>query len=518
MIKFLATCVLSVHFITAIGQNIRPDKTVLDFDVQQIGEMDSVQLPIHLGNNESVQVSARIFGKGFSIKKSNYRLKRGGDTSIWVYFKPAQNVGYDGELFVSAKGLWNQRIDLKGKGDLGIAYYKATFNLWDKELLDQLKKITSSGQRSLGYTGARDKMYGSIDNVGGKVTCAYTAREASFNSRAGANNSSFNCEHTWPQSKFCSSETAVMKADIHHLFATDVNSNSQRGSKPFGVVSGSGSWNEGGSKTNSSTFEPRDAQKGATARAMLYMATRYGNCSGFLGGQEGILRTWALENEPSAFEKGRNTAIFNEQKNRNPFVDAPVLISRVHSFTNRSNRTRSAAAVLVDTLIVGTKNAAGDSAVFKVYVVNTGDAAFEIADVTTNLAYVSSSTLVSPGESAIYRFASKFPLKEGEKATFSFKNEGLSSQEVTFDASVGIEKTSRVSYPLAWFDNRGTVRLYPTESTEPVLLEVYGISGALVFSRETFTNINLLAVLPKGVYLLRLNRESEGTLIKAILR
>ena len=254
MFKFLAACGLCILYTISFSQGIKPVKATLNFNSKMVGTLDSLELPVHLGNNKSVAVSIRLFGTGFSTKRSTYSLIRGEDTTIWVYFRPEQNIHYDGELFVAADGLWNQRVDLEGKGDLGIPYYQSTFDLWDKDLLAELKKITSTGQRSLGYNGARDEMYGSIDNVSGTVTCAYTARTAKFNSRSGANSNSFNCEHTWPQSKFCSAQSATMKADIHHLFPTDVNSNSQRGNKPFGKVAGNGSWSQGGSKDQFKLF------------------------------------------------------------------------------------------------------------------------------------------------------------------------------------------------------------------------------------------------------------------------
>ena len=60
-------------------------------------------------------------------------------------------------------------------------------------------------------------MYGHIDNddscsecpTTGCVECVYTGRIGCFNTRAGANDNSFNCEHTWPQSFFCENEPMV---------------------------------------------------------------------------------------------------------------------------------------------------------------------------------------------------------------------------------------------------------------------------------------------------------------------
>ena len=51
------------------------------------------------------------------------------------------------------------------------------------------------------------------------------------------------------------------KADIHHLFPTDVNANSRRGSYPFGVVTGTPSWTEGGSKQGGRRFRAYEMSK-----------------------------------------------------------------------------------------------------------------------------------------------------------------------------------------------------------------------------------------------------------------
>jgi hypothetical protein len=194
----------------------------------------------------------------------------------------------------------------------------------------------SAGYNSLGYTTARDNMYGTIDNVGGDVTCVYTGRSATFNTRAGANNNQFNTEHTFPQGFFNQSEP--MRSDIHHLYPTDVTSNSQRGNLPFGVVTGTPSWSVGGSKKNSSVFEPRDVQKGTTARAMMYFVIRYQDYSNHFSGQESILRSWHETFPPSAADMSRNNSIANLQNSRNPFIDYPQLADRIYSFTANTSR------------------------------------------------------------------------------------------------------------------------------------------------------------------------------------
>jgi endonuclease I len=409
------------------------------FGKVNVGELDSVELSINLHNQTEVNVSIKIYGEGFIVRQKSKTLVRGGDTTIWVVFNPNQNITYRGSLFLGSKDVWQSGIDLKGEGNIANAYYSSTFDLWDDELLDELKDITSSGQRSLGYNGARDEMYADLDNVNGKVTCVYTGRTATFNSRGGANSNNFNCEHTWPQSKFCSSESGTQKADIHHLFSTDVNSNSRRGSYPFGKVTGTPSWQEGGSKQGGGLFEPRDEQKGATARAMLYMVMRYGDCDGFLGSQENTLRNWHETYGPQQAEKNRNNGIFDLQKNRNPFVDAPEFIDRIIAIKGGKKRTLNASAAIVDETVEATTKDA-DSVRYIAWIVNTGEKEIEIAglDGADVLNYWMPKTKLQPGEKVGIRIVLSNPVGGLYNAYVRFTDSSIQGIEVLFEPTVNV--------------------------------------------------------------------------------
>lgn len=65
------------------------------------------------------------------------------------------------------------------------------------------------------------------------------------------------------------------------------------------LVVTSPTWSVGGSKSAGGVFEPRDEQKGNAARSIFYMAMRYQNYTGFLNGQEAILRTWNKQFPPA---------------------------------------------------------------------------------------------------------------------------------------------------------------------------------------------------------------------------
>lgn len=254
---------------------------------------------------------------------------------LTLVFKPKQNIKYVGFLLLFFKDGSTSLLELKGDGIVSNSYYQSTFNLWEKELFDELRKITGQGYVNLGYNVARDRMYGQIDNHQGMVTCVYTGRSALFNTRAGANSNSFNTEHTWPQSFYNQREPE--RADLHHIFPTDVNANSKRANYPFAWVTNS-TWSEGGSKLGNNFFEPRDEHKGVLSRSMLYFIVRYGNAGNFWGNQESIFRQWSDLYSPDSLEIRRNDEIFKYQKNRNPFIDCPEFISRINSFSNPTPR------------------------------------------------------------------------------------------------------------------------------------------------------------------------------------
>lgn len=329
------------------------------------------KLAVDVTNSSNNPVSIKslsCYDEAFSVAYPKGDIAADGSETILVTFSPTQNLIYNSEAILILSNGNEYRLDLKGAGRYEDTYYSSTFNKSNQALKDELKLIIAKGYTNLGYTTARDRMYAEIDNVNGQVTCAYTGRVATFNTRAGANSNSFNCEHTWPQSLYNKSEPE--RADIHHLFPTDANTNSRRGNFPFGTVSNA-TWSEGGSKVGGSLFEPRDAQKGATARAMMYFAIRYENTSNFLTAQENILRQWHADHPPSDRDSIRNEKIFTYQKNRNPFVDHPEFTERIGNISTTDIAPEIKQAVL-------SRSSIDFSTVFPatqrtIYLVNTGN-------------------------------------------------------------------------------------------------------------------------------------------------
>lgn len=163
-------------------------------------------------------------------------------------------------------------------------------------------------------------------------------------------NSCYNREHLWPQSKF--GKRAPMVSDLWIAYPTDYYVNGQRGDLPYGKVSSATKTFSNGTKIGSNTylnapsgtcFEPIDSFKGDIARSYFYITTCYRADSALFTttstpssdhwemATKSTLAPWAIQmllewhhNDPvSKKEIDRNNAAYTLQGNRNPFIDYP---------------------------------------------------------------------------------------------------------------------------------------------------------------------------------------------------
>jgi len=127
-------------------------------------------------------------------------------------------------------------------------------------------------------------------------------------------------EHVWPKSKI----PGAAEWDLHNLRASTPSVNSSRGNLPFRDSSGGYKKIDGG-------FYPGDADKGDVARIIFYVNVRW-NVSitrNSIGELDMFLR-WHIEDPVDEFEINRNQVIFQNQKNRNPFIDHPELVEMIY--------------------------------------------------------------------------------------------------------------------------------------------------------------------------------------------
>ena len=166
--------------------------------------------------------------------------------------------------------------------------------------------------------------------------------------------SPFSREHTWCVSWMPSGGSTGLNeyADQHHLFTVNQNNaNGVRSNHPLGeVVTPTSTYLQGmlGLDANGNlVYEPRDAQKGDAARALLYMTLRYNGINGFnwtfnqlnnvilpaLNEDQQDLQTlinWHFSDLPDNYEIAKNDFIQSIQQNRNPFVDRPEWVNLIN--------------------------------------------------------------------------------------------------------------------------------------------------------------------------------------------
>jgi hypothetical protein len=337
-LKFSLFFVLLTFAISTRAQILFLDVDTINLGVLEVGV--TKKFNIVLGDNYTgifgkhfIKVFAEDQDSSITLSKDSLYFDRGQTDTFSLIVNPVQNMPHTASLFIYSDTSDRNRVFLatrviKFQGRYKQAYYSTTENKRDEELKQVLKTLLATGYTSLSYNAARDAMYGSIDNIAGKVECVYTGTKATFSDRSGATANNFDCEHTFPQGFF--SQVLPERSDIHHLFPTTSYSNNRRGNDPFGYVSNP-SWDSGGSKWSNGVFEPRDFQKGRTARAMLYFVLRYRDYSNFLAPQESVLRQWHFSHLPDAQDIQRNNQIYLLQKNRNPLVDYPQMLHRITS-------------------------------------------------------------------------------------------------------------------------------------------------------------------------------------------
>lgn len=164
-------------------------------------------------------------------------------------------------------------------------------------------------------------------------------RERGINNNSGASGD-WNREHVFSQSLGIPPlSDSGPGSDAHHLRPADAQRNSSRNNRKF--TSGTGN---SGAQANGGWY-PGDEWKGDVARMMMYMYVRYdvrclptnigiGDNSSTPDDMIDLFLQWNVEDPVSDFERQRNTyhentGNQNAQGNRNPFIDNPILATRI---------------------------------------------------------------------------------------------------------------------------------------------------------------------------------------------
>ena len=211
----------------------------------------------------------------------------------------------------------------------------------------------------LSYADARAKMYNYADNYSNSVVCVYSGYSETvplnFNNTSTGVVNNINCEHSIPQSWF--RETTRMRSDMHHLYPTYIQWNSNRGSDPYGEIPDTQTtlWmrltqSQTGiptaniaeySEDGPGKFEPREDHKGNLARTAFYFYTMHAGQPDLVSTGHNDINTladlntlyqWHLADPVDAHELERNRRVAASQGNYNPYIEDPSLVARAWGF------------------------------------------------------------------------------------------------------------------------------------------------------------------------------------------
>lgn len=193
-------------------------------------------------------------------------------------------------------------------------------------------------------------------NNPGNVIWFYTGTSVPYTGAMDSGNYPTNREHVWPKmAGKAFPESSQAGSDAHHLRPLNTGLNNTRSNYQFGEVAQTetarvkqtGTYANYGTDDpdtwcylSGSLFYPAKGYRGATARILFYLQTRWGDVSQLyfvLGngntksmGHIDTLLKWHLEEPPTDEEIRRNEAVAKIQGNRNPFIDHPEYAEMIY--------------------------------------------------------------------------------------------------------------------------------------------------------------------------------------------
>jgi len=220
-------------------------------------------------------------------------------------------------------------------------YYQTIGDLKGAELKSALNKLIRN-HRILTYS----ELWGALRDLDagddGNVVLIYQRAQRSADANGG-DQGDWNREHLWPRA-YGIGRSSIANTDLHHIRASDVRTNSDRGHLYFDETDGE---DFDGKKYSADvdSWEPPNEVKGDIARALFYMAVRYEKGEANSAdlelsekpdinqrqhGKLSVLLNWHKADPVSDEERERNNKIQRSyQGNRNPFIDHPEYADRI---------------------------------------------------------------------------------------------------------------------------------------------------------------------------------------------
>lgn len=207
-----------------------------------------------------------------------------------------------------------------------------------ENLIDGYKLVAYPDQAN-----SRDTLFGVVDNKNDSLTCVYTGYKIWLDPNQDPTQAAFdmgiNTEHTFPKSL---GAEGFAEGDMHHLYPTREDVNSDRGNLPFSEIPDNETENwyyldqeisfiptnniDLYSERKNGFFEPPEAHKGNVARAMMYFYTMYKDVADaadptFFETQRETFCAWHFLDPVDQAEWDRTWKIAEYQEGKpNPFV------------------------------------------------------------------------------------------------------------------------------------------------------------------------------------------------------
>ena len=322
-------------------ENINDDITLYAYWQEETDPATNYTVTFNANGGEGTMNNQQTNGSSFlvpncSFSKENYEFKSWAyQSKNGVEFKPGETIKNIQNNF-TLYALWSEKQpDIPDDPNIPAGYYSQCEGLTGTSLQAKIKSINPV--KSPSYDWSRYEDADEAEDDSNSILCVYTRHNIPKNGHCGSYSwNTWNREHVWTQSAYPASDK-----DNHNIFACEGLINNYRGNLPYDeggtVVSVHGHTTEC-KMVSGVSFEPCDAAKGEIARSVMYGTVMYSYTMTQEIKSIELALKWHLEHPISTRDVKRNNKVYENQGNRNPFVDHPEYACKIWGTTNSATR------------------------------------------------------------------------------------------------------------------------------------------------------------------------------------
>ena len=319
---------------------------------------------------------------------------------------------------------------LSGDSGTGTSFYSSTLGTAIHNMLVAKQTSTTS------YSGTTD-LYKYTDCVNSNYNYISSYYSGTKLNGAWDSGSTWNREHTWPNSKCLNTNHSGDSADIMMLRPTSVSENSSRGNKAYGSSS---SYYDPNSEVGSSGLNLH----GDVARLMLQHLMRWGNTNYFYGTSgvmesRAVLLSWMEEDPVDTWEMGRNDAVQSITGVRNVFVDYPELAFKLLGATMPSNYTTPSSGSGSSSSYTVTATSNNNS-------YGTVSVSGTVITASPKTGYYASGYTVTSGTATVTQNGNTFTVTPSSNCTVRINFAAKTSVTVNFSVPAGVSQSAISGY------------------------------------------------------------------------